>query len=138
MKESSLVLQYFMSFFNILVFKLRVHYVAFVCFIYDNTNGLPRATLVKSEAASNEKFWQPRSSSSTGILWIVLTASIESFREYSFSVNELKFLLKLLLKISQFYHVVCWLYLQLTKNWVMYQIVCTSLEGHLPFHCGKT
>ena len=138
MKESSLVLQYFMSFFNILVFKLRVHYVAFVCFIYDNTNGLPRATLVKSEAASNEKFWQPRSSSSTGILWNVLTASIESFREYSFSVNELKFLLKLLLKISQFYHVVCWLYLQLTKNWVMYQIVCTSLEGHLPFHCGKT
>ena len=138
MKESSLVLQYFMSFFNILVFKLRVHYVAFVCFIYDNTNGLPRATLVKSEAASNEKFWQPRSSSSTGILWIVLTASIESFREYSFSVNELKFLLKLLLKISQFYHVVCWLYLQLTKNWVMYQIVCPSLEGHLPFHCGKT
>ena len=138
MKESSLVLQYFMSFFNILVFKLRVHYVAFVCFIYDITNGLPRATLVKSEAASNEKFWQPRSSSSTGILWIVLTASIESFREYSFSVNELKFLLKLLLKISQFYHVVCWLYLQLTKNWVMYQIVCTSLEGHLPFHCGKT
>ena len=138
MKESSLVLQYFMSFFNILVFKLRVHYVAFVCFIYDNTNGLPRATLVKSEAASNEKFWQPRSSSSTGILWIVLAASIESFREYSFSVNELKFLLKLLLKISQFYHVVCWLYLQLTKNWVMYQIVCPSLEGHLPFQCGKT
>ena len=138
MKESSLVLQYFMSFFNILVFKLRVHYVAFVCFIYDNTNGLPRATLVKSEAASNEKFWQPRSSSSTGILWIVLAASIESFREYSFSVNELKFLLKLLLKISQFYHVVCWLYLQLTKNWVMYQIVCPSLEGHFPFQCGKT